>query len=1109
MQSNFEYLKDNSDYASFIPACIEAEKLMNVSYSATATYVRRALELAVKWVYANDGELTMPYQDNLSSLIYHYDFKAIIDWDLLKHLTFIQQLGNKAVHTTQAVKREEAVLALRNLFAFVSWIDYCYSKEYEDRKFDESLLGDNDRISKSQQEKEDLMKVLDHKDRKLQELMDENKQLRMSNVEHRKANQQSRTYKVEEINEFATRKLYIDLMLELSGWEIGEDCLEEVETFSMDNASNHGFVDYVLYDDNGKPLAVVEAKKTSVNPRVGKVQAQMYADALEKDTGVRPVIFYTNGIEYFIWDDEASPERRISGIYSKRDLQKLIFKRNNGQSLKYPNINNEITNRTYQKDAITRTLETFEAGHRKALLVMATGSGKTRTAASIVDILTSRNFAKNILFLADRTALVKQAKASFNEYLPNLSQCNLLDSKDDKGSRMVFSTYPTMMNAIDSAKTDDGKRLFTNGHFDLIIVDESHRSIYKKYQSIFNYFDANIVGLTATPISDIDRNTYHFFDLEDNNPTFAYELDEAIKDGFLVPYGNITSTLKLIEDGVKYDDLSEEEKEAFDDYFDIPIDIPPEKLNKSLFNADTVDIVLRELMAKGIKVNNGDQLGKTIIFAANQKHADFIVERLDKLYPEYKGHFCMAIYNNVNYVENLIDKFKDPNSQLQIAVSVDMLDTGIDVPELVNLVFFKKVRSKAKFWQMIGRGTRLCKDLFAPGEDKKSFLIFDYYNNFEYFNVNKNGEESSNQRSLTENLFNIKVDIIKVLEHMDFQEDHYITYREHLIEDIVNQVNNINKKRFDAAMKMSDLDRYSDKKAFESLDEEDVRKLKDEISPLILSVYEDELAKGFDYLMYTIEYAYLEGRPMTRPKNKVITTAENLEAKGSIAQIKEQRDIIASVQTEEFWDGAGIEDFEIVRKALRDLIKLIDKKEQKIYYTNFKDEITEQGEYTGDFTVNDLGNYRKRVEHYLKQYQDDLTIHKLRHNKALTIEDIRYLEKVLWNDLGSKDEYKRTYGEMPMLKLVASIIGMDRAAAEAEFSQFLTDESLNSDQINFVKNVVEYIIKNGSLEKTVLQDYPFNINGGVAKIFETKRDVAKNIISIVDHINDRLTIDVG
>lgn len=1107
MISNFEYLRKEKKYDKFVEACVEAERLMNVSYSATATFARRALELAVKWVYANDGELKVPYQDNLASLIYNYKFKSLVGLEMIDLLSYIHNLGNKAVHTTMAVRREEAVLSLRNLFTFTSWIDYCYSEEFYEKEFDENLLGDNNRFKKTAQEKEELFEILSQKDRKLEEVVEENKRLRKENEAKRRENQKNRDYKVDEISEFETRKRYIDLNLELNGWRIGRDCLEEVEVKNMDNSSGVGFVDYVLYGDDGNPLAVVEAKKTSVSPRIGKVQAKMYAEALEIETGIRPVIFYTNGIDYYIWDDTDYPERKLSGVYSKKDLESLNFKKKNKKSLKNPDIRDEITNRPYQKEAITRVLEAYETGHRKALLVMATGSGKTRTAVSIVDILIRKNWVKNILFLADRKALVKQAKQSFNVHLPSLSLCNLLNNKDDINSRMIFSTYPTIMNAIDEVRNEDGNKMFTNGHFDLIIIDESHRSIYKKYQDIFDYFDANLLGLTATPVDEIDRNTYRVFELEDNNPTFAYELEEAIEDGYLVDYGQPkVYDLKLMRDGIKYSELTEEEKEQFEMTFDDFEDISSEELNRSLFNNDTVDIVIQELMEKGIKVEGGDKLGKTIIFAANQRHADFIVERFDVLYPEYKGHFAQAVYHNINYVDNVIDNFKDKDSYPQIAVSVDMLDTGIDVPELVNLVFFKKVRSKAKFWQMIGRGTRLCDDLFGPGLDKDGFLIFDYYKNFEFFEINKKGMEGNIQRSLTENIFNIKVDIIKALENLDYQVDNLIEYRNELIDNILEDISNVNKDRFNANMRIHLIDKYSDKEAFKTLSEKDALTLKEEISPLIISTDEDELAKRFDYLMYTIEFAYLEKRPMNRPKGRVVSTAEKLETKGSISQVRDNKEIIDKIQTEEFWEEADIFDYELVRKALRDLIKLIDRNEREIYYTDFKDEIVGVKDGKPIYDVNNLGNYKRRVEHYLKEYEDNLPIYKLKNNEELTESDIKYFEKILWKEIGSKEEYEQVYGGQPLLKLVASITGMERAAAEKEFSKFLNDENLNSDQIDFVNSIVDYIVKNGSIEKQVLQEYPFNKKGGVINLFKDRIDVAKDIVSVIDKVNGRLIV---
>ena len=692
--SNFEFLKKDNSYKIFADACIEAEQLMNVSYSATVTFVRKALELAVKWVYANDAELRMPPQINLASLIKGKKFKDILPYNMSGLLSYIHQLGNKAVHSGRVITREEAVLSLRNLFSFTAWIDYSYSRYYSDVEFDESILGETDKIIKVQSEKDKLSKQLAEINKKLEELSNENQTLRKENEEKRKINEKEREYKIDEISEAETRKRYIDLVIENEGWTIGEDCIPEVEISGIATPSGKGKADYVLYGDNGVPLAVIEAKKLDIDPLIGKNQAKEYADALEKKYDVRPIIFFTNGLDYYIWDDLNYPERQVSSIYSKKDLEKLIFRRGNKKPLKNvsTDIKDEITNRVYQKEAVVRVTEALEKGYRKMLLVMATGSGKTRTAASIVDILTRYNWVKNILFLADRTALVKQAKNSFKEYLPNLSLCNLLDNKDDVESRMIFSTYPTMMNAIDETKNKDGSRIFTSGYFDLIIVDESHRSIYKKYQAIFDYFDANLLGLTATPKNDIDKNTYRIFDLENDNPTFAYELDQAIEEGYLVHYGKpIDVGLKIVRDGLKYSELSEEEKEEFEETFDEEKEeISSEEVNKTLFNKETVDLVIKTLMNNGLKVEGGDKLGKTIIFAVNQRHANFIVDRFNKLYPEYKGKFAQAVCHDIKFVDDVIDNFKDKVLYPQIAVSVDMLDTGIDVPEILNLVFLRK-----------------------------------------------------------------------------------------------------------------------------------------------------------------------------------------------------------------------------------------------------------------------------------------------------------------------------------------------------------------------------------------------------------------------------------
>jgi len=1112
--SNFEFLKKDNSYKIFADACIEAEQLMNVSYSATVTFVRKALELAVKWVYANDAELRMPPQINLASLIKGKKFKDILPYNMSGLLSYIHQLGNKAVHSGRVITREEAVLSLRNLFSFTAWIDYSYSRYYSDVEFDESILGETDKIIKVQSEKDKLSKQLAEINKKLEELSNENQTLRKENEEKRKINEKEREYKIDEISEAETRKRYIDLIIENEGWTIGEDCIPEVEISGIATPNGKGKADYVLYGDNGVPLAVIEAKKLDIDPLIGKNQAKEYADALEKKYDVRPIIFFTNGLDYYIWDDLNYPERQVSSIYSKKDLEKLIFRRGNKKTLKNvsTDIKDEITNRVYQKEAVVRVTEALEKGYRKMLLVMATGSGKTRTAASIVDILTRYNWVKNILFLADRTALVKQAKNSFKEYLPNLSLCNLLDNKDDVESRMIFSTYPTMMNAIDETKNKDGSRIFTSGYFDLIIVDESHRSIYKKYQAIFDYFDANLLGLTATPKNDIDKNTYRIFDLENDNPTFAYELDQAIEEGYLVHYGKpIDVGLKIVRDGLKYSELSEEEKEEFEETFDEEKEeISSEEVNKTLFNKETVDLVIKTLMNNGLKVEGGDKLGKTIIFAVNQRHANFIVDRFNKLYPEYKGKFAQAVCHDIKFVDDVIDNFKDKVLYPQIAVSVDMLDTGIDVPEILNLVFFKKIRSKAKFWQMIGRGTRLCKDLFGPGIDKERFMIFDCYKNFEFFEVNVDGKEIKTTKSISESIFGAKVDIIKSLQHLNYQEKSLIEYRNNLIDDIITSILDINNNRFDVRMKGAIIDKYKKLDNYKALNEKDVQELKNIIAPLITYTEEEELSKRFDYQMYVIENAYLGKKSFLRAKNRVIETAEKLSEKGTIEKISKKKETITKIQKEEFWENADLFQFEEVRKELRDLVTLLDGITTKIYYTDFRDEIVDYGEHeTGENfkIVNKFEKYNKRVEKYLDEYKNDDVIQKLKNNIPLTMYDIKYLEKILWEDLGTKEEYEKTYGKIPLLKMVSKIIGMDRKAVEKEFSLFLSNENLNSDQINFVKHIVDYIVKNGSIDKKELKDFPeADKFGGLFQLFDNKRDVLTNIVKIIDKVNDRLDL---
>ncbi|MFT8341675.1 MAG: DEAD/DEAH box helicase family protein [Clostridium beijerinckii] len=1116
MCSNFEFLKFKKEFESFSNACIEAEKSIVVSPATTAILSRRALELTVKWVYIHDDELNLPYQDQISSLIHNNSFVELIDSEMLPMLKFVIKLGNVAVHTNSNINREEAVLSLHNLYQFVNWIDYCYGEDFNEKAFDENCLLKADEESRTRpSELKDLYEKLSSKDRRLEEIINENEELRKELTAKRKENTENYDFKVDEISEFKTRKIYIDVELKLAGWDFKKDVSEEVELFGMPNSAEKGYADYVLYGDNGKPLAVIEAKRSSKDPKIGQQQAKLYADCLEKQYNVRPIIFFTNGFETYICDDyNGYSERRVYGFFKKDELQLMIDRRSRKKSLKNIDINDKISNRYYQKEAITALCEELENRKRKFLLVMGTGTGKTRTAISIVDVLSKNNWIKNVLFLADRTALVKQAKKNFSKLLPDLSLCNLLDNRDNpEESRMIFSTYPTMMNAIDDTKSKDGKRLFTSGHFDLIIVDESHRSIYKKYKAIFDYFDAVLLGLTATPKDEIDKNTYTIFDMENGVPTYAYELEKAVEDGFLVDYKTLEVKSKIMEDGIKYDQLSDEEKDEYEETFDddetVGEEISNAAINEWLFNADTIDLVLNKLMDKGLKIEGNEKLGKTIIFAKSHRHAEAIKERFDKLFPELGTHFARIIDNKVSYVDSLIDDFSDKDKYPQIAISVDMLDTGVDIPEILNLVFFKKVRSKTKFWQMIGRGTRLCENLLGIGQDKTGFLIFDFCNNFEFFRTNPKGFEGNLGQTLSEKIFNLKVELIKELQDMKYDEEDYVNHRKELVSECLDGVLALNEDNFRVRMNLKYVHKYKNSGEWQSIGAVTTKEIKEFVSPLITSLKDDELAKRFDLVMYTIELASLQGNNATRPIKSVIETAESLSKLGTVPQVQAQKYIIDKVRTEEFWENVDIFELDEVREALRELLKYLEKENQKIYYTHFEDMIIAEESNDAIYNANDLKNYRKKVEYYLKEHDNELAIFKLKNNKQLTEQDLKTLETIMWEELGTKEDYKKEFGEMPVNKLVRKMVGLDRTIANEMFSEFLNSQNLNTKQIHFVKLIIDYVVANGLIDDNrVLTEDPFRTVGSIGVLFKENMEQARGIMGKIAEIKKNAEVVV-
>lgn len=1094
-RTNFDYLSADPGFSSFSDTAISAEKIYSIDTAACVVNCRRALEFAVKWLYSVDTSLKLPYQDNLATLINTEEFKKLISCDLRKRISFIRVLGNNAAHGSAQFTPDQAELALENLFIFLDFIAYCYSPAYKPRTFDRTLLKNQDTTLPPLKEETPLAR-----------LINENKPLKNELTARRTQREPSYVTKPLEISEYKTRKIYIDTQLIDAGWEKGKDWLDEYELTGMPNRGGIGYADYVLFGDDGRPLALIEAKKTCKDPAIGRQQAKLYADLLEQKFGKRPVIFLTNGFETRIWNDTKYPERKVSGIYAKRDLEKEFAKLAFRTSLENIQINTSISGRYYQMEAVKAVCRAFDTeNRRKALLVMATGSGKTRTVISLVDILIRHGWVKNVLFLADRNLLVTQAKRSFNALLPDLSLTNLGEEKDSLTARAVFSTYQTMINAIDDVKDENGGRLFTCGHFDLIIIDEAHRSIYNKYKDIFSYFDAHLVGLTATPKDEVDKNTYDTFELESGVPTYGYDLAQAVSDGYLVDFLTIETKLKFIEEGIIYDDLTDEEKEEYEKDFtsedgEVPESINSAALNEWIFNTDTIRQVLAVVMKNSLKTDFGSNIGKTIIFAKNHHHAEKIYEIFGREYPNYPPNYCRVIDNYTNYAQSLVDEFSNPNKLPRIAISVDMLDTGLDVPEILNLVFFKKVYSKAKFWQMIGRGTRLCPGLI-DGEDKKQFYIFDFCGNFEFFRVMKKGKEAPCQTSVQERIFNLECEMAFKLQALEYQTDELIPFRQSLIDDLVGKIRELNRDNFAVKQHLKYIDQYASKEAFRVLTYEKTLLLADEIAPLILPYKDEASAVRFDALIYGLELAFLAGnkyKKATRDLNKKVRALADIS---TIPEILEQRELIQKILHTDYVKEAGIKEFEHIRTNLRGLMKYILLDEITRYDTNFSDKIVDTKWAVSDLDDGALQNYKAKAEFYLRQHQDEEVIAKLRSNIPLTPEDVKKLEKILWKDIGSKKEYEKEIGDKPLGVFVREIIGLDMRSAKEAFAKYLNDTNLDSRQIYFVNRLVEYIVRNGLMpDLSVLQTSPFTDKGSVVEIF-TDLSMWNGIRQVIDKIN--------
>lgn len=665
-----------------------------------------------------------------------------------------------------------------------------------------------------------------------------------------------------------------------------------------------------------------------------------------------------------------------------------------------------------------------------------------------------------------------------------------------------------MMNLIN--EMDGDERRFGVGYFDLIVVDEAHRSIYQKYSSIFAYFDSLLVGLTATPKGEVDKNTYTMFELQTGVPTDAYELDEAVSDGFLVPSVNINVPTKFIREGIKYEELSEEEKTQWDEIEwdeegETPEQIDPAALNNWLFNIDTIDKVLKFLMESGQKVEGGDKLGKTIIFAKNRRHAALITERFDKNYPHLKGTFAATIDYKTSYAQNLLDDFSTVAKMPQIAVSIDMLDTGIDIPEIVNLVFFKAVKSKTKFTQMIGRGTRLRPDLYGPGADKQFFYIFDYCQNFEYFNQRVQEVDSGLQTSLSAKIFAKRVEVIDTIRQMADAGEELSELDQTLTEKLKLTVEAINLDNFVVRPHRREVEKFRDQKAWEKIDPEKYWELTKIIAALPNELEaEEETAKRFDYLMLKLMLTVLSPhKDYEKLRDQVILIANQLEEKDNIPMVNAEMELIQELQRDEYWSNITVPILESVRKRIRSLVQFIDPNQRHIIYTDFADELGIPEEISYGPSVTEMTRYKTKVMNFLKNEENHIVLQKLKRNKPITTTDISELERIFFEsgELGSREDFEKAFGKQDLLGIfIRSLIGLDRHEAKLLFADFLNGQRYSSNQIEFVNMIIDHLTRNGIMEPEMLFNSPYtNFNpNGVSGIFSDGD--AERIVNILGEV---------
>ena len=1085
MAKNFDYIRLVADeipsFKSLHNYCRLAEEQQPIYPDASANNARKALEWLMKNMLKMAG-VTVDARATLNDMLRLPATDAFVnrDYKFREDIYLVKKIGNAASHDgAEPVNRVKAFRCLRALYNVVAGFMGRWDAVKDIPPFDATLISSPSApvaLVKSPEPKVEMEVVNSVR----KESLDDPQPVLLPRESL--------------ASEAVTRRYLIDYMLMEAGWEVleekgkvlgGKACIE-VEVDGMPTASGKGYADYVLFSRGGKPLAVIEAKATSHAVTEGRHQATLYADCLEKRYGVRPVIYYTNGFTTKVIDGMGYPDRDVISFHAMDDLERLIQKRGRAE-IKDVTIKEEITDRPYQQTAIKRIVEWFNAKHRRGLLVLATGTGKTRVSISLCDILMRNDWVKTVLFLADRTALVGQAHKNYEALLPSVSMSVLSEEKaPDMQARILFSTYQTMINYLDRED-----KAFSVGRFDLIIIDEAHRSVFGRYGAIFNYFDSLLIGLTATPRDEIDRNTYDLLQLDNGMPNYSYDIDEAVRDGYLCPYKTLQYHSKIMERGAKWDEMSKEDREEAERLMDYEKslaglgpddeyhrDILPQEIFKYLFNIDTIDKVLMELMEKGLKVKSGEEIGKTIIFAMNHPHAELIVERFRTLYPEKEPDYCQLIDNYVNKAHSLILDFEQMDKYPQIAVSVDMLDTGVDVPSVLNLVFFKCVRSKIKFMQMIGRGTRLCPKVFGDA-DKKEFYIFDWCGNFEYFSVHSDGANPVAVKSLTERLYALRLDIAAELqsaEHQEKEDDRRL--HDELKEILHAQVSQLSRVRIDVRAHLQTIEPYRDREAWACLSDLDVAELKG-IAHLLPRPKENEAAKKFDVLMLYLQLEQVDSTVKAdNSRASVIKIAQLLEKKATIPAVRERMETIKEVQTAVFWEHSTLNSLERVRKELRELVHVLaESRDERRFVINIEDAISSDA-VAAPVTLK--ATYHDRVIDYLAKHTDNEVLRKIQNFEQLTTVDVNELQRIFWEELGTRTEFDEATNGKKYNHNVAAFIrviqGVDRQKALALYTRFIKDGNLTGEQEQYLKEILNYLSENGDLQMSDFMEYPLNRN---------------------------------